>query len=233
MGLALITLWILSVIVFAAGQLLPGDPGRAILGPLAEQRAVTTLDHQLGVDKPLVTQYWNWLTGILHGDLGTSYTYQQPIRPFITTALWNSLKLAAVAFLMCVPLAILAGVVAALNVGRLEGPLDLRRRPLRAGPARVRLRRLPGDHLRDLAERAAARRDAAAGRQPGHRVYHLILPAIPLTLVLFGYIMRMARAGTVAALEADYTRTAVLKGLPRRRWSAGTCCATRCCRRSP
>ena len=81
MGLALITLWILSVIVFAAGQLLPGDPGRAILGPLAEQRAVTTLDHQLGVDKPLITQYWNWLTGILHGDLGTSYTYQQPKSP--------------------------------------------------------------------------------------------------------------------------------------------------------
>ena len=62
-GLALITLWILSLIVFFAGQVLPGDPGRAILGPLAAQSAVHALDHQLGVDRPLLTQYWSWITG--------------------------------------------------------------------------------------------------------------------------------------------------------------------------
>ena len=215
MGLALITLWILSVIVFLAGQLLPGDPGRAILGPLAEQRAVTTLDHQLGVDKPLITQYWNWLTGILHGDLGTSYTYQQPIRPFITTALWNSLKLAAVAFLMCVPLAILAGVVAALNVGswkdRSISVVGLSALALPEFVSGVFLAIIFGIWLNVLPLDATP----PPGASPATVVYHLILPAIPLTLVLFGYIMRMARAGTVAALEADYTRTAVLKGLPR------------------
>ena len=74
LGLALITLWILSLIVFFAGQVLPGDPGRAILGPLADQSAVKQLDHQLGVDQPLLTQYWDWISGFVHGDMGTSYS---------------------------------------------------------------------------------------------------------------------------------------------------------------
>ena len=59
LGLALITLFLLSLIVFFAGQVLPGDPARAILGPLASPSAVRALDHQLGVDRPLVTQYWS------------------------------------------------------------------------------------------------------------------------------------------------------------------------------
>lgn len=58
LGLAVVTLWLLSVIVFFAGQVVPGDPGRAILGNLADPRAVRALDHQLGVDRPLLTQYW-------------------------------------------------------------------------------------------------------------------------------------------------------------------------------
>ncbi len=75
------------------------------------------LDHQLGVDRPIVTQYTDWVTNLLHGDMGHSYSYHEPIRPLITTALVNSLKLALVAFLICVPLAILSGVIAALKSG--------------------------------------------------------------------------------------------------------------------
>src|SRR5271165_6817637 len=112
-GLVLITLWILSLIVFFALQVLPGDPGRAILGPLAAQSAVTQLDHQLGVDRPLLTQYWTWVTGFLHGNMGTSYLLSTPVAPQIRGALWNSLKLAAFAFVIVVPLAIFAGVVSA------------------------------------------------------------------------------------------------------------------------
>lgn len=68
--LALITLWLLSMIVFAGGQLLPGDVGRAILGPLADTRAVAALNHQLGVDRPLITQYSAWISHFLRGDMG-------------------------------------------------------------------------------------------------------------------------------------------------------------------
>jgi len=97
-GLALITLWILSVIVFFAGQVLPGDPGRAILGPLAAESAVKQLDHQLGVDQPLITQYWDWITSFVRGDMGNSYQFRAPVEPFISSAIGKSLELAAVAF---------------------------------------------------------------------------------------------------------------------------------------
>ncbi|HYZ82351.1 MAG TPA: ABC transporter permease, partial [Solirubrobacteraceae bacterium] len=69
-GLALITLWILSVIVFFAAQVLPGDPARAILGPLAAPSAVHVLDHQLGTDTSLIHQYLTWIGHLLSGNLG-------------------------------------------------------------------------------------------------------------------------------------------------------------------
>ena len=104
LGLALVTLWLLSVLVFFAGQVLPGDPGRAILGPLAAQSAVHALDTSLGVNRPLLAQYWSWITGLLHGDLGQSYQFRAPVAPFIGAALVNSIKLGALAFIIVVPL---------------------------------------------------------------------------------------------------------------------------------
>src|ERR1700692_1224319 len=117
-GLSLITLWLLSVIVFVGGQLLPGDVGRAILGPLADARAVAALNHQLGVDRPLLTQYAGWIGHFLRGDMGESYSYRAPVAPFIADALLNSAKLGALAFIVVVPLGIAGGVYAALHEGR-------------------------------------------------------------------------------------------------------------------
>ena len=97
LGLAIVTLWILSVIIFFAGQVLPGNPARSILGPLAAESAVRALDHQLGVDRPLLDQYWGWIGGMLHGNMGESYQYQSPVEPLIRAALANSAKLAALA----------------------------------------------------------------------------------------------------------------------------------------
>ena len=118
LGLALLTLVLLSLIIFFAGQVLPGNPGRAILGPFASQHAVNALNKSLGVDRPLLTQYWSWVSGFVRGNMGTSYQFQSPVRPFLFTALGHSLKLAAVAFVIVVPLGILGGVVAALHVGK-------------------------------------------------------------------------------------------------------------------
>ena len=118
LGLALVTLVLLSIIIFFAGQVLPGNPGRAILGPFASQHAVNALNTELGVDRPLLTQYWSWASDFVRGNMGTSYQYQSPVRPFVLTALGHSLKLAAVAFVIVVPLGILGGVIAALHVGR-------------------------------------------------------------------------------------------------------------------
>src|ERR1700759_5321408 len=98
LGLMVLTLLILSLIVFFAGQILPGDPGRAILGNLASPSSVQALDHKLGVDRPLLTRYLSWLGGLLHGNLGTSYAYRTAVEPFIRASLINSVKLAALAF---------------------------------------------------------------------------------------------------------------------------------------
>ncbi len=214
-GLALVTLWLLSMIVFFAGQVLPGDPGRSILGPLAAQRAVLNLDHQLGVDRPILTQYWTWITGLVRGNMGLSYQFRSLVEPFIHAALVNSAKLAALAFIIVVPLGILGGVVAALNVGRLSDRVisitGLSAATVPEFVSGIVVIVIFGVELKLLPVSASAGSGASALTQ----LDHLILPAIPLVLVLFGYIARMARAGTIEALESDYARTATLKGLSR------------------
>jgi len=210
-----VTLWLLSVLVFAGGQLLPGDVGRAILGPLADAQAVANLNHELGVDRPVLVQYWDWVSHFAVGDMSMSYSYRSPVAPFIGAALINSLKLAGVAFLLVVPISVLGGVWAALHVGR---PIDriitvagLSATVLPEFVTGIVLILVFGIWLRWLPISASW----PEGAGPLTQIYYLLLPSMPLFLVLFGYIARMARAGTVEALDADYTRTAVLKGLPR------------------
>jgi peptide/nickel transport system permease protein len=163
----------------------------------------------------VLTQYWRRISHFVTGNLGTSYQYQAPIGPLLTAALGNSLKLAAVAFVMVVPLGILGGVIAALNVGK---PLDrvisvigLSATVIPEVVSGIILILIFGIALNVLPISAATSPGAGIGTQ----IYHLIMPAIPLTLILFGYIQQMARAGTVEALASDYARTATLKGLPR------------------
>ena len=215
LGLMVLTLIILSLIVFLAGQVLPGDPGRAILGPFAANSAVHALDASLGVNKPLVTRYLSWIGGAVHGNFGESYAFQSPVAPFIGAALENSVKLALLAFVIVVPLGIFGGVVAALNVGRpLDRIISVTGLSLATGPEFVSgivLIVVFGVEWKLLPVTAAA----GSGASVGSQFEHLILPAIPLVFVLFGYIARMARAGTIEALNSDYTRTAILKGLPR------------------
>jgi peptide/nickel transport system permease protein len=215
LGLAVITLWLLSMIVFFAGQVLPGDPGRSILGPLAAQSAVRALDQQLGVNRPLVTQYWSWITGLVHGNLGESYQYRAPVEPFVRAAITNSAKLGALAFVIVVPLGIFGGVAAALNVGRptdrLISVVGLSASTVPEFVSGIVLIVIFAVTLKVLPVTASAAPGASALSQ----LDHLILPAIPLVFILFGYIARMARAGTIEALDSDYARTATLKGLKR------------------
>jgi peptide/nickel transport system permease protein len=216
LGLMVLTLWLLTVIVFFAGQILPGDPGRATLGPFAAQSAVNALDHQDGVDRPLLTRYLSWIGGLLHGNLGTSYAYQTAVEPFIRAALINSVKLAVLAFVIVVPLGIFGGVIAALRVNRgTDRAISVTGLSLSTVPEFVSgivVIVVFGVTLKWLPVTA----NAGSGASALSQLRHLILPAIPLVLVLFGYISRMARAGTIEALNSDYTRTAVLKGLPQR-----------------
>jgi peptide/nickel transport system permease protein len=212
-GYAVITLFILSLIVFLAAQVLPGDPARAILGPLASADAVKAVSHQLGTDRPVIDQYGTWIGHLVRGHFGQSYQYHAAIGPLLGTALVNSLKLAALAFVIVVPLGVLGGVVSALNFGR---PID--RIISVFGLSATVVPELVSGIVLILVFAIGLNvlpLSASGAHGFGDTIYHLIMPAIPLVLILFGYIQQMARAGTVEALNSDYARTATLKGLPR------------------
>jgi peptide/nickel transport system permease protein len=199
--------------VFALAQVLPGDVGRQVLGQYATQQQVDLLNHKLGVDRPIAVQYASWIWNLLHGDMGNSLQYQVPVWDLLRPALINSLKLAALAFVFFVPLGILGGILAALRRERLTdrvvtvGGLSLTAVP--EFVSAIVLIVIFGLLLGWLPVTAASPPGASAATQ----IEHLVLPSLAITTVLFGYVARMTRAGTIGALDADYTRTATLKGL--------------------
>jgi peptide/nickel transport system permease protein len=214
LGLALVTLLLLSAVVFGIAQLLPGNVGRAVLGQYASDEAVAEYNRIHGVDRPAVVQYLDWLGGVVRGDLGESLAQERPVWDILAPALVNSLKLGLLAFVIVVPVGILGGVFAALRAGRAaDRAITVLGLSLVVVPEFVSglvlilvfsiwLGWLP----------VTAQWEDGAGVLT--QIRYLTLPAIALAIVLFGYIARMARAGVVEALDADYTRTAYLKGLP-------------------
>ncbi len=214
LGLALITLFLLSVLVFAISNILPGNVGRSVLGPFATQESVDALNEQLGVDRPLLTQYLDWAGGVLQGDLGMSLQRQVPAWDLLRPAIINSAKLAALAFVLCIPLSILGGVIAALRYGkRTDKSITIAGISLAAMPDYVSgivLILIFGIWLGWLPVTA----QWPDGAGPLTQIKYLLLPAMTLSVVLFGYIARITRAGVIDAIDSDYTRTAYLKGLP-------------------
>ena len=102
-GLLVLTLWLVSAIVFAGGQVLPGDVGRTLLGPLADAQAVAAINHQYGTDRPVLVQYWDWLSHAVTGDFGTSLALRAPVAPFVAAALKSSAALASEPFVSFFP----------------------------------------------------------------------------------------------------------------------------------
>jgi peptide/nickel transport system permease protein len=214
-GLAVVTLFLLSVLVFLGSQVLPGNVARRILGPFADQRAVANLNHELGTDRPLLTQYWDWISHFVRGDLGASLAYHVPVSSLVGDALVNSLKLGVFAFVLVVPLAILGGVVAALKRDTIiDRVITLAGLSLTVVPEFVTgiILILVFALWIDVLPVSA---NAPDGSGPLTQLKYLVLPALTLVILLFGYIARITRAGTIESLDADYTRTAVLKGLSR------------------
>jgi peptide/nickel transport system permease protein len=216
LALGLITLFLLSVLVFSMANVLPGNVGRRVLGPFASPTAVAALNHQLGTDQPIVTQYIDQMKGYLHGDMGRSVSTRQPISEVLWPALARSAKLAVLAFLIVVPLSILGGVVAALKEGSTRDRL-------------ITVGGLSATAIPDFVWAVVllivfslglgifpSTATWPEGSGILTQIRYLLLPAFCLVFVLFGYIARMARAGTIEALDADYTRTAAIKGLPQR-----------------
>ncbi len=217
LALMLVTLLLVSLLVFILSRVLPGNIGRAILGPYASNAQVAAINRRLGYDQPIPVQYLDWLRHFAQGQWGHSFVQGTQVVPLVLSRLWASVQLGLVAIVIVIPVAIAAGVIIGLNEG---GPLDQL-----VSTAGLSLLAIPefvsgivvlvifGVDLHWFPVSA----QAAPGAGFLDRVRHLLLPAFPLMLVLFGYLTRMARAGTTEVVESAYYRTAVLKGLPRRR----------------
>src|SRR5262249_6288683 len=103
------------ILVFLATQALPGDPARAILGRNATPASLAALRHQLHLDRPVIDQYWTWVIGLLHGNLGISLAAREPVTTLLRSRLVNSAVLVALAAVLSIPLSIAIGAYAALK----------------------------------------------------------------------------------------------------------------------
>jgi peptide/nickel transport system permease protein len=211
--LAIVTLWLLATIVFVITNVLPADVGRTILGPFAPQESVDALNQRLGTDRPILVRYVDSMKGIVTLDFGDSFVSGAPVTPALLGAVGRSAKLAGLALLITIPISIIAGLYAA------------RRRDRKADRAIVLLgvtsSSIPefitgtilvvvvGVQLGWLPVVATAPPNADIVTQ----VRYLLMPAIAMAIVYFGYIARMTRAGAIDVLQSDYARTATMKGL--------------------
>jgi peptide/nickel transport system permease protein len=211
--LALITLWLLATIVFVITNVLPNDVGRTILGPFAPQESVDRLNEQLGTNDPLIEQYARAMRNLVTLDFGNSFQSKQPVMPTLLAAIGRSAQLALLALILTIPISIAAGIFAAR---RRDRPAD--RAVVLAG---VTTSSIPefvtgtilvvvvGVQLGWLPVLATPPRDADFLTT----IRYLLMPAMAMAVVYFGYIARMSRAGTIETLNSDYTRTAEMKGL--------------------
>jgi peptide/nickel transport system permease protein len=201
--------------VFLITNVFPADPGRQIAGPFAPQETVDALNERLGTNDPLLDQYGRLLRSTVTFDYGDSFQLRQPVSDLLLAALGRSAKLVAYGLVLTVPLAIVAGMFAARRRNTLADrtivTLGVASSSIPEFVSGVTLQFLIGVKLGWFEVLALAPRDSNLITE----LKHLTLPALALVVVYFGYIARMTRAGTIQALDADYTRTAVMKGLPK------------------
>ncbi|HET9600284.1 MAG TPA: ABC transporter permease [Acidimicrobiales bacterium] len=217
LALSVVTLFLLVTIVFLIVNVFPDDPGRRIAGPFAPQETVDLLNERLGADDPLPVQYGRLLRSTVTFDFGDSFQFSRPVGDLLWAALLRSAKLVALGLFLTIPISIAAGVFAArrrnTSADRSVVTLGLASSSIPDFVSGVTLQYIIGVKLGLLPVLAVPPRGAG----PLEELEYLLLPAFAIVVVYFGYIARMTRAGTIQALDADYTRTAVMKGLSTRR----------------
>jgi peptide/nickel transport system permease protein len=216
LGLGILTLWLVSVVVFAATQALPGDPARAILGREAANKAqYLALRKQLNLDRPLYKQYFSWLGGVAQGNLSNSIAQQgTPVTTLLRDRVIDSAILVLFAALISIPLSILIGALSAVwRDSKFDTSVNLGNLALAALPEFV-----IGVILVLLFATSVFKWMPAVSRiDPSISVFSqlklLVLPAITLSLAVIPYVSRMLRASTIEVLESEYVMMARLKGL--------------------
>jgi len=215
--LGLLTLLLVSVVVFAATQALPGNAARAILGRNATPARLAALTRQLHLDQPVVTQYFHWLGGLLSGNLGTSAATQQPVTQLLSGRIANSAFLVFVSAIIALPLSILLGVIMAVRRDRAaDHVLSMVTLSLAALPEFVIGIGLVLLFATNLSHAFPAVSIIPPGEHAWNVPNAVVLPAATLILAVTPYISRIMRGSMVEVLESDYVTMARLKGLSNR-----------------
>lgn len=218
----LLTLLVVSVLIFIGTSIAPGDPAGVLLGQQGTPQAVHQLDHKLGLDKPVAEQYVQWLGGVVRGHLGRSMVaVAQGAQP---SSIWllsrgrilNTVTLALITMLLLLPISLILGVIAAVRAGRWpDHVISMTTLMLVAVPEFV-----VGTLLLGVLFAATHLLPADSLIPPGHSPLDapnlLVLPVLTLLLTSLAWTIRFVRVGTIEVLEAGYVQTARLNGIRER-----------------
>ena len=215
--IGIVTLWVVSVLVFVGTSILPGDVAEIVLGQAATPESLAAYRAERGLDQPLVFQYFGWLGGMVTGDLGTSKAGGASISSLIDGRLSNTMYLAAIVAIISVPLSIVLGLLAAMYPGTwIDRVLTFGTLSLISVPEffiatfmvlilAVNLHWLP-------AIAHVSPEDSFLQTLRG-----LAMPLITLIIVVSAQMIRMTRAGILNVMNSPYIEMAILKGVPRKR----------------
>lgn len=213
---SVLTLLLVSIIIFAVLEVLPGDVASRILGRDATPESLAALRAQLQLNDPALQRYLDWLGGIVRGDFGQALTSSRPVAEILAPRVFNTLVLSAAAFVLYLPLALIPAMIQALwRDGPLDHGLSVLTLVLLSTPDFllgtllliafvITIPIFPAmslvDQSSDLAQYLRA----------------VTLPAVTLAIVMAVYAVRMLRDNLIEVLDSEYVRMAELKGLPRR-----------------
>ena len=214
LGLAGVTIFIISFIVFFGVEALPGDAATAYLGQLATEESLNALREEFGLNKPPLERYVKWLGDLLRGDLGESLSRRKPVTELIGNRFRNTVVLAAAATIFAVPIAIILGVIAGLT--RDKWP------DITVSLVAIISMTLPGFVIATvLIYIFAIRLDwfpavtlISSDAPVSQLLPNIVLPIITLTFVMVAHILRLVRTNMIDVMVSDYVQMARLKGVP-------------------
>ncbi len=212
-----LSLLIVSIIIFTATQMLPSDVAESVLGRDATPDRIAALRAQWGLDRPILTQYFDWLGGIVTGDPGESFVTSVKITSYLKDRVLNSLFLLALATIVSVPLSLLIGAITARKRdSMIDGVTTNTMLVLASLPEFVVGLTLVIVFSTGLWNWLPAVVQLAPGAKPWSEMKQMILPTITLVTGAVPYISRVTRISLIEVLESDYVEMARLKGAPER-----------------
>jgi peptide/nickel transport system permease protein len=214
-GLGLITLWAASVLIFAGTELLPGDLASSILQNSATPESLAEMRKELGLDRPALVRYGEWLGNAAVGDFGHSLASHRDVVEEITPRLKNTLFLAAYAAIIAVPLAVALGLMAAIWQGGIYDRLVNLVTLLTISVPEYLVGYILIKYLSVRMEWFPSLANVTQDTGTSERIYLTFLPMVTLVLVVVAHMMRQTRASVLNIMASPYIEMAFLKGLPK------------------